>query len=378
MKININIVGADISVQLIDALYAYVQSNIDSRVKDWEILVTDCYDSTADVNIAWTTQDAAIDNISNYDAAFVSNAGEPITISSPYIHEVWDRSNVFLVFNSLLTKEHLLYNKMVHFLDDVQVCKDFWTRYFYPQYFINNHKLKKINRTKDLIAINGLNRTVRHHFFEQLSQETNIPILNNLSKQITNTNHSYWESPEDFEFRNALEEQYADIFEPESDYTYYEDSVTVGINGKFGVVPPGYDLMTEYFEYRCVIYPETTWQNNELSVTEKAVKCFYAGSLPFPIAGANVNSLYNSLGYYTAWNLLPKELQVYDNELDHFKRSEQTVNALQWLESNPEVLQSEKFLEFTRQNMINVLTYSPIHTGINKLVEIINECRCRH
>jgi hypothetical protein len=378
MNININVAQADISVQLIDALYAYVQSNIDERTTNWVISTTDFYDSTADINLAWTSQAADIDNIAKYNAVFIGNAGEPITVSSPFIQKVWEYDNVFLVFNSLVTSDHLLYDKVVHFPDDVQLCRDYWTRYFYPQYYTNNYKLKKLDRTKNLVAINGLNRTVRHHFFNQLGQKTNIPVLNNLSKQITNTNHSYWESLEDFEFRDALEQQYADVFELESDYIYYENYVTMGINGKFGQALPGYNLTTEYFEYRCVIFPEATWQNNELSITEKATKCFYAGSLPFPIAGANVNALYNSLGYYTAWNLLPKELQVFDSELDHFKRCEQILNALQWLESNTKVFEGEQFDKFIRQNKINMLTYSPIDNGIQKLIEVINERRCRH
>lgn len=374
MKININVVDSDISVQLVDAFYAYVQSNIDERVENWVISVTDFYDSDADVNIAWTTRGTDVNNISNYNAIFIGNGGEPMTVSSPFIHNVWEYDNVFLVFNSLVTDDHLLHNKIVYFPDPVQQCRDYWTRYFYPQYHTNNYKLKKLDRTKNLVAINGLNRTVRHYVFNQLEQKTNIPVLNNLSRQITNTNHSYWESPEDFEFRDTLEQQYADVFEPELDYTYYDDSDNIGINGRFGAVPPGYNIMPEYFEYQCIIFPESTWQNNELAITEKVLKCFYAGSLPFPVAGANVNALYNSLGYYTAWNLLPKELQVFDSELNHFKRYEQMVDALQWLESNTKVFESKQFVESTRQNKINMLTYSPIHDGIQKLIEVIDEC----
>lgn len=378
MKINVNVVSADISVQIIDAFYAYIQSGLNERIADWDIDITNTHNDAADVNIIWANKDTTVNiNANYYDIVVISNAGEPVTVSSSLIHNIWQNNNVFLVFNSLLTQDHSLYNKVIPFLDAAQQCRDYWTRYFYPHYHIAN-KLKKIQRSKDLIAINGLNRTVRHYFFKLLNEKTNIKILKNISTDIVNTNHSYWETKEDFEFRNYLEEQYSNVFEPEPDYKYYDNAKHIGINNKFGKINPGYELLPEYFEYRCIIFPESSWQNNELALTEKALKCFYAGSLPFPIAGANVNSLYNSLGFATAWNLLPKYLQCFDSEQDHFKRIEQQINALKWFEDNAMVFQTAQYTELTRQNMINMLTYSPIEFGIQKLIRIIDERRRRH
>ena len=376
MNINVVTIGSDVSVQLLDALQAYCQSELNLVCANWIVQVSDSFDTQADVNIIWSGGDLP-DNHSSYDLVILSNGGEPITVSNPTIYKHWERENVFLAFNSLVTSDHLLHNKLLYFPDPIQQCRDYWTRYFYPHYYIAN-RYSCHSQSEDMVVVTGANRTVRHYVNSLILKHTNIKLLNGVSEQLINTNHSYWESTEDFEFRNTLEEKHQHEFVPESDSTYYSDVPTIGIDGKFGEVPRGYELMPEYFTHRCIIFPESTWQNNELAMTEKALKCFYAGSLPFPVAGANVNKLYNSIGYATAWNLLPNEHQTFDSELDHFKRIDMMIDALKWIEDNSLVLQSDEFAELTRQNKLKMLTYSPVEHGVNKLVEIIDECRRRH
>lgn len=376
MIINVVTTGPDVGVQLLDALQSYCQSELDPTCANWIVQVSESHNAQADVNIIWSGGNLPGD-YNSYDLVMLSNGGEPIAVSRPTIHEHWEKENVFLVFNSLVTQDHLLHNKIIYFPDPVQQCRDYWTRYFYPHYYTAN-EYSRLRQSKDIIAVMGANRTVRYYVNSMIAENTSIKILNGVSEQLINTNHSYWESTEDFEFRNTLEEKHQHEFVPESDSTYYSDVPTIGIDGKFGEVPKGYELMTEYFTHRCVVFPESSWQNNELAITEKALKCFYAGSLPFPIAGANVNKLYNSIGYATAWNLLPREHQKFDEELDHFKRINMMIDALKWIEDNPFALQSDEFAELTRQNKLKMLTYSPVEHGVNKLVEIIDECRCRH
>lgn len=354
--------------------YAYTQSLDDNCNSEYKIQFSNSIDQLANINILWDSIPANSIDINGYDLVFLGNAGEPITVSSDGIHQMWEKNNVYLIFNSYLMPDHMLKDKVIYFPDDIQRCRDLWTRHFYPEYHRLQSK-KSSTRLDNIIAINGLNRTVRHCFFNKLNEETNITIQSNLTKQITNTNHSYWESEDDFNFRNFLEEKYADVFEPELDYTYYTDSSVVGIDGKFGPVPPGYEIMSEYFEYSCIVYPESSWQNDELSITEKGLKCFYSGSLPFPIAGSNVNRLYNELGFYTAWNLLPEELQSFDQEKDHFKRHDLIINALNWLDNNKQVFKSDLFKQLTLQNKLNMLTCNHVDHAINKIIGLLDERR---
>ena len=47
---------------------------------------------------------------------------------------------------------------------------------------------------------------------------------------------------------------------------------------------------------------------------------------------SSFNTLYNSLGFYTAWNILPEDLQQFDFEQDHNNRYIMMVDALKWLD----------------------------------------------
>ena len=169
---------------------------------------------------------------------------------------------------------------------------------------------------------------------------------------------SQWETNEDEAYKIYVNNLYQQrkIHTQENWNQYYNNSIIVGVGHKFGSIPPGYFHLPLYYENSCVVFPETSWQNNELCITEKSLKCFYAQSLPFPISGANVNQLYNQVGFYTAWNLLPDELKVFDSVADHEVRQRGSINAIRWLHNNPEVFNSLKFIEYTRQNKEQFLT----------------------
>jgi hypothetical protein len=194
--------------------------------------------------------------------------------------------------------------------------------------------------------------------------------LSQFGTTVHKLNDVLWESTEDTQFRNWVNEKYQDISTPQPDH-YSVSSTTIGIDGKFGQVSPGFFIMPEYFEYSCVIFPESTWQNNELAITEKAVKCFYAGSLPFPIGGSNINQLYNDLGFYTAWNLLPDALKQFDQITDHAVRYQQAIIAIDWLNSNRSVFTDDQFESMINQNRFNFLTCKCDNTSVKKLHNIV-------
>ena len=371
MKINLTIKNNDVGFQIFDAWYGLLQSLMPNYESPVEIHVNALHLSE-DFNILCDYMPAGYSEqqLAKYDLIFFCNGGEPLIVSTETMGNLIDRENVYLITNAYLTESHALRHKAIWFPHNVQTCRDYWTRHFYPQYY-ENIKNRSIDRKAGLVAINGSVRTNRHYFFKLLEQQIpNILRLSNIGTTIHKLNDARWESVEDTQFREWVNAQFRDNSIPQPDQ-YYNNNVKIGIDKKFGEVPPGYFIMPAYFEYPCIIFPESTWQNDELAITEKALKCFYAGSLPFPIGGSNINQLYNDIGFYTAWNLLPDNLKQFDQNLDHATRYQQAVDAIDWLNSNCSVFESDRAISMIEQNRFNFLTCECDNISVNRLHNIM-------
>jgi hypothetical protein len=279
------------------------------------------------------------------------------------MHKVQDFDNVYYVVAGILSKTHLLYDKVISSVADASNTNDYFTSKFYPHFYENCKNASTIKKEPTIIAINGQNRTWRHHFFNKIKDNTNVNIFNSTyASEVVNTNHSYWETDEDTTFRCMLESKYRDeidVWVDETDgrqQSYYDTQLNVGINAKFGKIPPGYSVLPIYFVNSCVIYPETAWQNDELTITEKTLKCFYAKSLPFVFGGSNINTLLNENNFYTAWNLLPAHLQQFDFIKNHEERYTAMIDAIRWLNENPDVFLSNEFSDLVGSNLIQAVT----------------------
>ena len=308
MKILVRTLSHGIGHQIIDAWHAYVQ-HLNNYSNDTEYVITNDNVTAKDddynlsILLGYLGDQITDEMVTTYDIVLICNGGEPIMVASPAIKELLNYKNVFLVTNSYLTQDHPLKNKVVWFPHNVQTCRDYWTRHFYPQYF-DLQNLKKNKKTDPVFYINGANRSHRQLFIDHLQDlKLDIKIQNSITSQIVEIGESQWESVEDSEFRHWVNQKYNSVLPENCDNPYSDNSLSVGINEKFGKVLPGYVHLPLYFENFCVIFPESNWQNNELCITEKSLKCFYAETLPLPVSGANVNKLYNDLGFYTAWNL---------------------------------------------------------------------------
>jgi len=379
MKININVINDNIGLQLFDGLYAYRQSISNDYKSDWDIRYTNSIDSTANINILFDYMPTLESPINDYDLVFYCNGGEPIMVSSQVMQKHQQFNHVFFITDSYLERGHELYKKIIFTPHNIMSCVQYWTRKFYPQYFENSKNLK-LERKNTIALINGQNRTTRHYFFSLLREQ--IPELFNNFKftTVTNTNHSFWETSEDFIFRESLESEYYELWkdQPVQDFKYYTNSVDVGIDKKFGTIPPGYFIMPLYFENSCVVFSETSWQNGELTITEKSLKCFYAGSLPFIIGGSHINKLFNELGFNTAWNLLPKNLQTYDQIIDHKKRYGLKVEAIKWLQNNKDIFNSNEFKDLTNQNLQMLLMANTDTLAVKRLNNLMESYERRH
>jgi hypothetical protein len=327
--------------------------------KDFNILVNDM------------PENLSKESLSTFDLVILSNGCESLEVATPCMAELINLDKVYLLTQCYLTDSHPLQDKNIWFPTNFLSCRSYWTRCFYPQYF-ENEQNKKIPRDSSILAINGSNRSTRHYFFSLLQQVPEVTIWSKISNTVHKLNDGLFESKEDTKFREFTNNLYQDqlIVMPD---TYFDTSPEIGINKKFGRVTPGYFILPEYFSHSCVVFPESGWQNDQLNITEKALKCFFSGSLPFPIGGSNTNLLYNQLGFATAWNLLPKNLQKFDSITDHVVRYQSAVEAIQWLVANKEIFFGDQFKYLTNQNKINFLTSTCETHTVLKLNEIIKK-----
>jgi hypothetical protein len=356
--INFHIKNNSQAFQLIDVLYAYRQSLDDKFQTTVKFRLSSNFDPMADVNVFCDYMPDIIDyeELKKYQLILLTSSCEPLTTSTTAMVECLNKlDNCYLICNSLLTQEHKLYNKVIWFPGEIFECRKLWTDHFYPHALENAISAQQL-KNQSMVLINGQNRAHRHYFINELkNHNVGIVVRSSLSDTVCETNDSeLYESFEDTEFKEWVNNQYSNLIARNQKYGYYEHSDIVGINGNFGIWPPGYRILKEYFTHRVVVFPESTWQNNEMAITEKSCKCFFAGSLPWPVGGSNLNFLYNQVGFFTAWNLVPEELQKFDSVLDHRKRYQQQVLAIEWLLNNMDVfdLESTKIMIASNQKML--------------------------
>ena len=172
-----------------DAWHAYVQ-HLNDYSNNTEYVIINSNDTDTVKNndynlrilLGYLGDQVTDEMLTTYDIVLICNGGEPIMVSSPEIKELLKHKNVFLIANSYLTQDHELKNKVIWFPHNVQTCRDYWTRHFYPQYF-DSQNWKKNKKTDLMFYINGANRSPRQLFIDYLKDlKLDIKIKNNTSK----------------------------------------------------------------------------------------------------------------------------------------------------------------------------------------------------
>jgi hypothetical protein len=191
-----------------------------------------------------------------------------------------------------------------------------------------------------------------------------------LAQKIIKTKDGMFESFHDRQFREQVNNIY-DTLDHDPDYTYYDNSLDVGMGHLKRKVVPGWLLIDSYLRFKCVIFPETTWMNDDLQITEKIVKCFFNRNIPWPIGGRYINRQYNEIGFFTAWNLLPSEYQTFDLIEDHFERYQLLAIAVKWLYDNQDVLYSQTAQKMLDQNFFEVTKFTSVVEPMVRINNII-------
>lgn len=338
MKIGIDYLQETVSRQMFDSLYALKQSQTPNTNYQTDLIIDEQTADGADIRILYSymPRDLQGKNPEDYDFVFLCNNGESLDTSTPLIFDLYQKhSNVYLISNSYLHPTHALKDRMIWFCYNIPNCRDYWNRPFYPQFYEHQNKSTTIKRQNKMTVINGENRAWRHHAIQEiLKQAPELVVKSSITtgNTIREMLYCFWGSDEDQKFRDWLNCTYP--VQQGVVNNYYNRSICVGIDQRFGFIPPGYLILDEYYENLITVFTERSWLNNELCITEKGLKCFIAGSLPMPIGGCNINYLYNQLGFYTAWNLLPNDLKQYDSIENHHERYTELARAVAWLHKN--------------------------------------------
>jgi hypothetical protein len=340
------------SLQIWDFFHAYRQylNRHNNYASDVDICISsDVEIDPAAINIGWYYMPDDITGSDCFDLIIVDAQNHHLEVSTECMYNaVKNKPNCFYVTGAYVNKDHEIYNKIILTPATFNTLA-YFTRPFYPQYY-EKINLSRSNQ-KNLIYVNGQNRSNRQYFMELLQQYApNVDIADylNSTQQVHKLNDSFYETDYDRLFREFVNSRTNCL---NSSYnSYYDNSIKVGIQQKFGVVPPGYFMMDEYYQYQCIVFPESPWLNDEVFVTEKIIKCCVAECIPFPVGGANTHKLYNQMGYYTAWNLLPENLRLFDNEPDHMIRYQLQAKAAGWLSNRKKIWQSSAVQNIVKHN----------------------------
>ena len=375
IKINVHSIAPTdaVGLQFFDYVYAWLQSQsrntnycIDVQFKISHELDPDCF------NILFASMPKSpLKDLNKYQLVILDNADEPLEVSTEIIYDTFNNyDHVYLLANSYLSKQHPLSERIIPTIFDNWKFRQYNLIPNYPQYY--DFKINKDAQRQTLTFINGRNSAWRWHFRQCLSRcLPDIVTKSEMTQDdmIVETGESYFEDTEDAEFRTWLDNEYValSLEQASAHYLYHDRAVQCGINNRYGVVPAGYFLIDEYFNHHVIIYPETSWLNNQLCVTEKAVKCFYSRSFPAPLSGSGVNQLYNELGFYTAWNLLPSEHQSFDYNKNHSERYEQMAQAMRWLHDHPKVFETPQAKDMIDSNFLHALTWKSVIPGVELL-----------
>ena len=361
------------SLALFDYYYAYRQSanKNNNYQSDSEIFIGHNLDFVPDaINIAFYHMPTKPIQLGKFDFIIVDAGQHHLEVCTAEMHKAFvEIEECYFLTGSVVSNDYPKADKLIPFPYTLPL-RDTWFRPFYPQYY-DRHSRSIQDRKKHMIFINGQNRSNRQYMADLLSS-TGINIRRNNLGSTSKLIDSFFESQDDTAFRDFVNDYCCN--QDDSDHVaqnYYDRSIKVGIDGKFGPSVPGFFLLDEYYQYYCVIFPETAWLNDEVWITEKFSKCAIAKSIPWPIAGANTDVLYNDLGFLTAWNLLPENLQAYNYEPDHAKRYRMCAEAIKWMADHPEILISDRAQALVQHNYEQFFTNTLEAMGPIKFDQII-------
>lgn len=347
-------------LQILDVYHGYLQwkNKNNNYQSDIEIQIGHDLKKTANsLDIGWYYMPEGKIDPRKFDLNILDNCQHHFEVCLPFMYEaITNYENCYLTHGSCTENTYPNFEKLIY-------CPNMWQFQMwyglpmYPTYFEDIEK--DLSQRKNLIYISGQGRPDRYLTQDllKLACKDFIDFRSNNFSQQDKLPDSWFETDCDTKFREFVNLKYSTHDNgnfPRKNY--YTSGINVGINNKFGNLKAGNLILDEYKNYKCVIFSESSWLNDTVQLTEKIVKCFVSKTIPCPIGGANIDLLYNKLGFQTAWNLLPEQLQLYNYEKDHVKRYQMCSDAIAWLARNHEMLTSTKAHDLIENNFKTLYT----------------------
>ena len=317
-------------------------------------------------------------DISNFDFAIVDANVHQLEVATQGMYQsVINNDNCYWTTGAFVSKSHPLKHKLI-FSPNYMVTRDMYARAIFYPYFEPTPSIeeRRKEKRKAIAWINGQDRPHRRYFLEKLKDQCKEKIFyrDTIWKMSSQLLDAPVESFDDTKFRNLVNSMYPVVDNThELEQTYYSQKHPIGIKGQFGSFGIGHQVLNEYRTHNCIIFPESTWINDEILVTEKILKCFVSKTIPWPIGGALTDVLYNELGYKTAWNLLPDPLKSYTYETNHQARVKKCVEAIDWLANNSDLLTSEQAFNILENNYNLMFTNKHDIIGVEYLDSLIKK-----
>lgn len=365
---------ADSGLQIWDFFVAYNQflqrsNNYQNRV-DIKIGPEVCPEDDA-INIAWYFYPTEPVKPHGFDLVILDSMHSYLESANEHIYEALaSQPNCYFISGAYVSG-HCDIGQKILWTPQHFNLSSYFSRPFYPQYYEKDSPC--LPRNGHLLYINGQNRPHRQYFIDCLQKHApSCQIRNTVAACFFDVQQCFFESDHDRDFRIEVNTIMANLHkEIDASQEYYNNSVAIGIDEKFGRIPPGYFMLDEYYQYDCIMFPESGWINDEILLTEKIAKCFVSKSIPWPVAGANTHALYNEVGYKTAWNLLPDHVKCFDSEPNHTTRYHQQAQAVQWALDHPEIWTSDLATQIREQNHTRFFSNCHDQHGAKKLYEIL-------
>lgn len=354
IRVHTNFNNISASLHIFDYFYAYMQSkNRNNNYKvDIDIKIgQNLYHDPEAINIGFFSMPHQTIQPDQFDLVIVDANHHHLEVCTQPMYDVFvAHDNCYMISGSYVDVDYPRADRII-FYPYIVMTRDIYTRPYYPQYYELERQIDQPR--KNMIYINGQNRSNRQFMMDLIEKTAkgHITVRKNTYQICSKLIDSFFETQQDQVFRDYVNSYcYVENNIDQLTQGYYDSSIPTGVDGKFGAIAPGYFILDEYWQYQCVIFPESTWLNDEAFITEKFIKPLITRAIPWPVGGANIDLLYNKMGFMTAWNLLPESLQAYNYEKDHLRRYNMCAEAMAWLADHPEILFGDQAQHIIKHN----------------------------
>jgi hypothetical protein len=304
----------------------------------------------------------------DFDLIFVDNMCEHLSVGSvDLLEQLSVRSNMYMIVGSFVHPEHHLYDKCITMPRDWLNCRSWYTN---PKAFVSYYSDNTYTKVNGMLYIGGELRSYRKFIIDLLSGDS-IRVMQN-SSDIVATNDMINGTELDQLFVNECNDLYgvAGVHK----YNKFYNTIKFGLEEyPFGRTSIAYLILPEYNTYKCILYSEASFMNNEIYPTEKTWKCAVTKTHWIMFAGKNSYKLMADYGIRSILELVPGGIG-FDNISNHADRFTKQTESVKYLQEHPEIFDTTEANDILDTNYAEFLTGNKFMMPlVNKLDEILEK-----